>query len=74
MGFDLKYGKVTLEKKVIPDEEPVFVFRAQDALATGVIAHYLGLLIQQSAPGNMIDLVRQQFENFVLWPKKKMPD
>lgn len=42
MGYDLKYGRVTTERGSIPDDEPVFLLRAQDSFAVEAIIHYLG--------------------------------
>jgi hypothetical protein len=38
MAVDRKYGKVSI--KGIPADEPVFILRAQDALAIQTIARY----------------------------------
>lgn len=38
MAQDLKYG--TLHIEGVPDDEPVFVLRSQDAAALSTVAHY----------------------------------
>lgn len=40
MGFDTKYGTVTLEHGSVGGDEPVFVLRAQDKFAMGTISDY----------------------------------
>lgn len=75
MGFSLKYGKVTLEKKVIPDDEPVFVFRAQDSLALIALgAYYEAVLVSGSMDDAGLERLKQQMANFRSWPTKKPPD
>lgn len=40
MPIDAKYGKVTTERGDIPEDEQVFVLRAQDLLAAGTVRFY----------------------------------
>ena len=40
MAYDEKYGKITAEKKDLPDDEPVFLIRGQDAAAPSAISGY----------------------------------
>jgi hypothetical protein len=40
MGQDSKYGRVTLERGNIPDDEPVIVFRAQDRILPKLLKVY----------------------------------
>ncbi len=75
MGFSLKYGTVTLEKKVIPDDEPVFVFRAQDRIALIALgAYYEAVLVSGSMDDANLGRLKQQMANFRSWPTKKLPD
>lgn len=39
-----KYGRISTELKELPDDEPLFLFRGQDALAPSVISNYAMLL------------------------------
>jgi len=41
MAIDRKYGRVELEHSTVGEDEPVFVFRAQDRLLIKVLDHYL---------------------------------
>jgi hypothetical protein len=43
---DLKYGRITTEKKAIPDDEPVLLFRGQDIFTPLVAQVYLNILAQ----------------------------
>ncbi len=74
MGIDAKYGKIKTEKKTIPDDEPVFLIRAQDALSGPIVRDYaiLYLAITNDRPGfNRIIDVAEQMDK---WHYKKVPD
>jgi len=43
MAISLKYGKIDIPN--IPDDEPVFIIRAQDSLSVPVISEYLKLCV-----------------------------
>lgn len=49
MAIDLKYGRVTTERGSIGDDEPVVVFRAQDALLPTVLHYYGDLCLASGA-------------------------
>lgn len=74
MGQDLKYGKVTTEHGSIPEDEPVFVLRGQDALATFALDEYREAAWKTCRTPEFRDKVDQARENFRKWPKKKLPD
>lgn len=38
--MDSKYGRLVAERKDIPDDEPLFLLRGQDALAPGAVENY----------------------------------
>lgn len=40
MAIDTKYGRVTLERGTIGEDEPVVVFRAQDAMLPALLGWY----------------------------------
>ena len=74
MGIDAKYGKVETEKKDIPETEPVFLIRAQDALAGAIVRYYaiLYLSVTNDRPGfNRILAVADSMDG---WHYKKVPD
>ena len=74
MGIDAKYGEVKTEKKQIPDNEPVFLIRAQDALSGPIVRDYaiMYLSVTNDRPGfNRIISVAEQMDG---WPTKKVPD
>lgn len=62
------------DSKGIPDEEPVFLLRAQDLTAAGALQHWLGLNARHGADADLYQQAKQQFNRFMNWPVKKMPD
>lgn len=73
MGTDSKYGRVTAEKKEIPEGEPVFLLRAQDRLAAQAVRHYARLR-QKAGDEKGAKECRRIAQAMSDWPKKKMPD
>ena len=66
-----KYGKVSIPK--IGEDEPVFILRAQDLLATATVEIYRVLLESHGSP--MVQDVEQEIQIFQHWTgKKKIPD
>ena len=71
MALSGKYGKLDIPK--IASEEPVFILRAQDALATTVIRMYQLLAESHGRPLAME--LDKQIDAFRKWQgKRKMPD
>lgn len=67
MGYDGKYGRVTTERKDIPDDEPVIVIRAQDALACPLISAYFDLCERNEAGAGHRSAVEQTYTRFADW-------
>lgn len=67
MGYDGKYGQVTAERKEIPEDEPVIVFRAQDALACPVISAYYALCTRDGAGAQHLAAVQAAYTAFADW-------
>lgn len=73
--LDLKYGQVTLENRPesMEEDEPVIVFRAQDALAVPLLARYENLYTQAQPDGfdadadPFVTAIRNQRERFHEW-------
>ncbi len=71
MALSGKYGKLNIPK--IASEEPVFILRAQDALAATAIRMYQ-LLAESHGRPLSVELDRQ-IETFRKWQgNRKMPD
>jgi hypothetical protein len=71
MAISGKYGKLNIPK--IGEDEPVFILRAQDALATGMVEIYRVLVASHGSP--MADALKAEVERFKNWQgHRKMPD
>lgn len=57
MAIDLKYGRVTLERGTIGDDEPVVVFRAQDKLLPKLLKVYKVLCDIAGSPVRHLDAI-----------------
>lgn len=64
---DAKYGRVTLERGTIPDDEPVVVFRAQDKLLPKLLDIYRFLCEIAGSPERHLDLIRNSAANIRAW-------
>jgi len=67
MPHDTKYGRVTLELGSVGDDEPVFVFRGQDAMLPAIIDEYERLCRRAGSPERhfaQIDKARQQISDW----------
>jgi hypothetical protein len=59
MPIDNKYGRVTLEHGTVGDDEPVVVFRAQDALLPKVLDIYAFLCEIAGSPKHHLEAIRK---------------
>ena len=73
MGFDRKYGVVTTEHGEIPDDEPVIVFRARDALLPKVLAYYRLFCWKAGSPKRHLGLIDDSLLNVETWQRQN-PD
>ena len=71
MAKDSKYNIVDV--KGIPDDEPIFVLRAQDVFAVAVLKFYQGLRDSSGDLGGASDL-DHTIAAFRFWNPKKIPD
>lgn len=72
-----KYGRVTVERGHIPEDEPVFVLRAQDVLSTHAIEAYYKACVGSGLPESHTEAVRAAHNDFVEWQDHnpiKIPD
>jgi hypothetical protein len=71
MAISGKYGRVDIPR--IGEDEPVFILRAQDALAAGMVEIYRVLVGSHGSP--MASALEEEIERFKKWQgKRKMPD
>lgn len=67
MGIDRKYGRVTLEHGAIADDEPVVVFRAQDALLSDLLTVYVEMCRNAGSPQRHLDGIAVARDDVVEW-------
>ena len=71
MAISGKYGKLNIPK--IGEAEPVFILRAQDRLAQGVVEIYR--VLAASHGYSSIDSLDREIDRFRNWEgERKMPD
>lgn len=67
MPLEGKYGRVTTERGTIGDDEPVFLFRAQDRLLPDVLRGYIELCEAAGSPTHHIDVIRRDIRVIEEW-------
>lgn len=67
MAIDKKYGRVTVENGNIGDDEPVVVFRAQDALLPKLLAYYHLFCLRAGSPRHHLSAVLDARDAVVEW-------
>lgn len=70
MGISNKYGRVTTERGSIGDDEPVVVFRAKDALLTGLLREYYKRCQRAGSPQKHLDLIASTSEIIKTWQEE----
>lgn len=69
MAIDTKYGTVTFEKGSIGEDEPVFVFRGQDALLPEVLNSYMRAAITAGSPQRHLEAIEVAKDQIEQWQK-----
>lgn len=69
MAIDLKYGRVTMEKGTVAEDEPVIVFRAQDALLPKLLAYYHLFCLRAGSPKHHLDAIINARAAIETWQK-----
>lgn len=67
MAIDLKYGKVTMEKGDVGEDEPVIVFRAQDMLVPKLLGYYHLFCLKAGSPRHHLDAILNAREKIIAW-------
>jgi hypothetical protein len=67
MPTDNKYGKITLEKGSIPDDEPVIVFRARDKELPVLLGMYHKLCQDAGSPEKHLELIEDTARSIERW-------
>lgn len=79
MAWDVtgKYERVLVTKKDgtdIPDDEPVFVLRAQDVLAPTAVTFYAWLVESATGDSHHAGEIQSFAKVMTTWHKRKLPD
>lgn len=67
MAAENKYGQVTTSQGEIPEDEPVFLFRARDALLPKVLNYYEHICREHGAPGSHIAAINDRAKEITSW-------
>lgn len=67
MALDHKYGRVTLENGNIGEDEPVIVFRAQDALVPKLLAYYHLFCLRAGSPKHHLSAILDARDKVEAW-------
>ncbi len=73
MAWEGKYIVTRRDGTPIPDDEPVFVIRAQDKLSHEAIAAYIELACRYERT-DLVPSLREHLAAVDEWPVKKWPD
>lgn len=68
------YARIQDPQNLIPDDEPVFLLRAQDRFAATIVRMYRMLLLLAGIVGPIADALAAHADDMEAWPKKKDPD
>ncbi|MGC9324679.1 MAG: hypothetical protein ACP5G0_08035 [Desulfomonilia bacterium] len=71
MAVSEKYGTIDIPR--VPEDEPVFVFRAQDLLTIPILEVYKTLLAVHGSP--LAPELENEIQKFRVWEReRKIPD
>jgi hypothetical protein len=70
MGIDRKYGRVTVERGSIGEDEPVVVFRAQDQLLPEVLGLYAQMCLAHGSPADHIVGLELTARQVIEWQRE----
>lgn len=73
MARDGKYGRVTLERGTIGEDEPVVVFRAQDRLLPKVLKVYRIMCELAGSPRHHLALIDRTAATIKAWQAEHPP-
>jgi hypothetical protein len=71
---DIQQFPASGTKGLIPQDEPVFLLRAQDRFAADAVRCWADMAEAGGADADIVRLARRHAEKMDAWPKKKTPD
>lgn len=67
MGISAKYGRITTEKGDIPEDEPVFLFRASDKTLPTILSRYYGMCQEMGTTAEQLQFLDKAIHDIVAW-------
>ena len=68
------YDRIQDPFHAIPEQEPVFLLRGQDACAAEAVRYYAELVEKARGDQTIVAMAKAQARLMDAWPAKKMPD
>ena len=68
------YARIQDPEGKIPEDEPVFLLRSQDALAATAVRFYASLVQIRGGDPQIARRAREQADRMDAWLRKKLPD
>lgn len=68
------YNRIQDPDNKIPENEPVFLLRAQDVAASLAVDAWAGLAARAGADPKIVQMAREQAQLMREWQLKKVPD
>jgi hypothetical protein len=67
MATEGKYGNITIERGDIPDDEPVFLLRAQDSTMCPTLSAYHSACTRAGSPQQHLDAIERAYTRVADW-------
>ena len=74
MNDSTKYGRITSSVKEFPENEPIFLLRAQDEFASAAVCFYAETLRKAGYDPAVVTEILDFASMMEEWPTKKRPD
>jgi hypothetical protein len=67
VGLDKKYGRVTIERGDVGEDEPVVIFRGKDVSLPKLLGLYWNMCEKIGSPKHHLDLINQRIDEICEW-------
>lgn len=68
------YNRIQDPRGLIPADEPVMLFRAQDQYFISVLLHYRDLVLKDGGDPKIVAAINGHLKLAAAWPHRKAPD
>lgn len=68
------YDRIQDPQGKIPEDEPVFLIRGQDAVGAVTVHQWAANAEKAGASPEIVEAAREQARRMASWPKKKLPN